>query len=64
MPNRLISFVSAVLIGGSALAQTPAATAPAPTKAGTSAPTKPAAAAADPRDVIARKIDGLKAEDV
>jgi thiol:disulfide interchange protein DsbC len=58
MPHRLIALVFAVLFGASAVAQTPPA---APPKAGTAAPAKPAA---DPREAIAKKIDGLSAEDV
>jgi thiol:disulfide interchange protein DsbC len=58
MPNRLISLVLAALIGASALAQTPAA---APSKGGSAAPAKPAA---DPREAIVKKIEGLKLEDV
>jgi len=56
MPNRLISLVFAALVGASAFAQTPATTPPQPKAA--------AKSTADPRDAIAKKIDGLNPEDV
>jgi thiol:disulfide interchange protein DsbC len=61
MPNRLIALVFAALVGLSAFAQTPGA-APVQPKAAKAA--NAAKAPADPRDAIAKKIDGLKAEDV
>ena len=63
MSNRLIVLTLAALMGGSVLAQsaTPApAPAPAPAK-GVSTNAKPAA---EPRDVIAKKIDGINPDDV
>ena len=61
MLNRLIPLALIALYGGSALAQTPApATTPGAAKTVAAAP----AAKADPRDVIAKKIDGLKPDDV
>lgn len=58
MPNRLIPLILAVLAGSVAIAQTPAA-APAPAASKAAKP-----AAVDPRETIAKKIDGLKVEDV
>jgi thiol:disulfide interchange protein DsbC len=58
MPNRLIALTFAFLIGGSAFAQTPAAS---PPKA---SPDGSAKSAVDPREAIAKKITGLKPEDV
>jgi thiol:disulfide interchange protein DsbC len=58
MPNRLIALTFAVLFGVSAFAQPPAAS---PPKASVDGPAKPAT---DPRDAIAKKIVGLKPEDV
>ena len=64
MLNRLIPLALIALCGGSALAQTPApAATPGAVKAVAAAPA-PAAAKPDPRDVIAKKIEGLKPDDV
>lgn len=62
MPNRLIPIAFAALFGISAMAQTPAqapAASPGAGKAAAAAPAK-----VDPRDVIAKKIEGLKPDDV
>ncbi|MBC8027812.1 MAG: DsbC family protein [Steroidobacteraceae bacterium] len=64
MLNRLIPIAFAALFGVSAIAQAPAqapAAAPGAVKAAAPAP---ASAKADPRDAIAKKIEGLKPDDV